>query len=261
MLNKLLKKDLSKNSRLLLILFVALISVSLITRGCKALGENLMFFKILSIFFDSVFYSLAVNVILQPFLRNFLNFTRSLYSDESYLTHTLPVTKNQLVNSKFITALVEVCAGFVCLVVSILIMYYTPTFFDKIGLLLSTIIIGKVSVVLVLALFVTLVIVEFLMFLSIIFFSIVIAYRNKEKRILKTFLITAIMSFVSITILSVFMFAVLAICGVKLTSSTLVLPRKAFFSVMLTGITVYSAISVVFYFLTKKALNKGVNID
>ena len=261
MLNKLLKKDLSKNSRLLLILFVALISVSLITRGCKALGENLVFFKILSIFFDSVFYSLAVNVILQPFLRNFLNFTRSLYSDESYLTHTLPVTKNQLVNSKFITALVEVCAGFVCLVVSILIMYYTPTFFDKIGLLLSTIIVGKVSVVLVLALFVTLVIVEFLMFLSIIFFSIVIAYRNKEKRILKTFLITAIMSFVSITVLSVFMLAVLAICGVKLTSSTLVLPRKAFFSVMLTGITVYSAISVAFYFLTKKALNKGVNID
>ncbi|MBQ4049080.1 MAG: hypothetical protein IJD07_00300 [Clostridia bacterium] len=261
MLNKLLKKDLSKNSRLLLILFVALISVSLITRSCKALGENLVFFKILSIFFDSVFYTLAVNTILHPFLRNFLNFSRSLYGDESYLTHTLPVTKNQLVNSKFITALIEVCAGFVCLVVSILIMYYTPTFFDKIGLLLSTMIVGKVSVVLVLALFVTLVIVEFLMFLSIIFFSIVIAYRNKEKRILKTFLITAIMSFVSITVLSVFMLAVLAICGVKLTSSTLVLPRKAFFCVMLTGITVYSAISVAFYFLTKKALNKGVNID
>ena len=74
MLSKLLKKDLNKNMRWLWILFAATIVVSAITRGCKELGENIAFFKILGIFFDSVFYALAVNVILQPFLRNFLNF-------------------------------------------------------------------------------------------------------------------------------------------------------------------------------------------
>lgn len=104
MLSKLLKKDLKKNMHWLWILFLSTIAIAGITRGFKELGDNSTFFKILSIFFDSVFYALAINGIIQPFLRNFLNFTKSFYSDESYLTHTLPVTKNQLITSKYITA-------------------------------------------------------------------------------------------------------------------------------------------------------------
>ena len=80
MLSKLLKIDLKKNMRWLWILFVATIVVAGITRGCKELGENIAFFKILGIFFDSIFYSLAVNVILQPFLRHFLNFSKSSWN-------------------------------------------------------------------------------------------------------------------------------------------------------------------------------------
>lgn len=260
MLNKLLKKDLSKDMRWLWILFVALIAVALLTKGCSELSDMALF-KILGILFDSIFYALAVNVILQPFLRNFLNFTKSLYGDESYLTHTLPVTKNQIINSKFLTALIEMCLGFACLVVSLLIKFYSPTFFETVGALLSTVIAGKVSVGLTLSLIIFLVVVEFLMFLSMIFFAIVIAYRSKESRMLKTFLLTAIMALAAITVLSVFLVIALSINGVKLTSATLVLPKKAFFSVIITGITVYCAIMITFYFFTKRAFNKGVNVD
>ena len=64
---KLLKNDLKKNMRWMWILFISTILVAGVTRGFKELGENIAFFKILGIFFDSVFYALAVNVILQPF--------------------------------------------------------------------------------------------------------------------------------------------------------------------------------------------------
>ncbi|MBO5910274.1 MAG: hypothetical protein J6Q15_02060, partial [Clostridia bacterium] len=134
MLNKLLRKDLKKNMRWMWILFVSLIGVAGITRGCVELGKSIVFFKIIAIFFDSVFYSLAVNVVLQPFLRNFLNFSKSLYGDESYLTHTLPVTKNQIINSKFITAVVEISLGFICLVGSLLLRYCSVTMFDTLKL-------------------------------------------------------------------------------------------------------------------------------
>ena len=73
MLSKLLKKDLKRNMRWMWILFVSTIGFAILGRLVKELGDNIMFFKILGIFFDSVFYSLAVNLILQPFLRNFLN--------------------------------------------------------------------------------------------------------------------------------------------------------------------------------------------
>lgn len=261
MLSKLLKYDLRRNMRWLWILFVSVIVVASLTKGCKELGKTIGLFRVLGIFFDSVYYALAVNVILQPFLRSFMNFTKSFYNDESYLTHTLPVTKNQLINSKFITMLIEVVLGFVCLVVSLLIMFASPTMFDTLKLLLSTMISGEFSAVVVVLLFVFLVLVEFLMFISIIFFSIIIAYREKEKRLLKTFIVAAAMSFIALFILGTVLIAVLAINGVDISSSAIVLSGNAFMSIILTGIIVYIMASVVFYFLAKHEFNKGVNVD
>ncbi len=261
MLGKLLKKDLNRNMRWLWILFVATIAVATITRVCKELGENIVLFKVLGIVFDSVFYALVVNVILQPFLRNFLNFTKSLYGDESYLTHTLPVTKNQIINSKFLTALIEIGLGFVVMVVSLLIMFFTPTMFDSLAFILSFVIIGEFSIGWLVSLFVALVVVEFLMFIAIIFYSIVLAYRAKENRVLKTFLITTALSFAAISVLFVFMVIVLAANGIQLTGATLTLTSSALMSVLWTGVVVYTILIVVFYVLSLKAFRKGVNVD
>lgn len=261
MLSKLLKYDLRKNMRWLWIIFVATIVVAGIDRGCKELSEKVAFFKIISIILDSVFYALAVNCILQPFLRGFFNFSKSFYSDESYLTHTLPVTKQQLINSKYITSLIEVVLGFISLVFSILIMYASPTMLDTLKFIFSAIVVGDISVVCVLVLFVLLVLIEFLMFLSIIYFSIVLANKQKEKRVLKTFMYTAGFAFASMSVLSIIMVVVMLACGVDLTVSTLILSKTAFFSIFVTGIVVYLMVAILFYFLTKREFGKGVNVD
>ena len=99
------------------------------------------------------------------------------------------------------------------------------------------------------------------MYISIIFFSIVIAYRAKEKRVLRSFLLTAGIAFIAISVLSIFMAVILIVNGVALTSTKLVLPSSAFMSAMITGIVVYSLVSVVMYVLTKREFNKGVNVD
>ena len=57
MLSKLLKKDLKRNMRWMWILFVSTIGFAIQGRLVKELGDNIMFFKILGIFFDSVFYN------------------------------------------------------------------------------------------------------------------------------------------------------------------------------------------------------------
>ena len=261
MFSKLLKKDLKKDLSWMWILFVSAILVSLLARGCSELGANISFFKVLSIFLDTVFYALIANCIIHPFLRSFLNFTKSIYGDESYLTHTLPVTKNQIINSKFLTALIEILLGFVCVISALLIRFASADFFTIIELLLSTLISGKFSTFLVIALIVLLIIVEFLMFISIIFFSIVKAYKSKEKKVLKSFLITGLMSFIALTILAVVMLVVMLINGVDLTSNIIVLSSSALYSLIISGIVVYSAVIIVFYYLTKREFNKGVNVD
>ena len=261
MLSKLLKRDLYKNMHWLWILFVATIGVAGITRGCKELGESIAFFRIMGIFFDSVFYALAVNVVLQPFLRNFLNFKVSFYSDESYLTHTLPVTKNQLLNSKYLTAIIEIVSGFACLVASILIMYATPNTGLMLQMLLSTIVSVNVSVWLVVSLFVVLIIVEFLMFISIIYFGIVMGFKSRDHKVLKSFIYTAICAMASIAVLAVVLVIVFVICGIELTTSTLMLSSSALFAVVISAIVIYLGISTLFYFLTRREFNKGVNVD
>ena len=261
MLGKLLKNDLKKNMRWMWILFVVTILFAGITRGCKELGTNLAFFKILGIFFESVFYALAANCIVQPFIRGFFNFTKSLYGDESYLTHTLPVSKNQIINSKFLTTLIELVLGFLTLIGSLLIMFASKTMFPTLKLFLSMIIVGEFSLFWVLTLFVILVVVEFLMFISIIYFSITLAYKSKEKRVLKTFLYTSAFALASLTVLSLAMITILLINGVNLSSTMLSLSFNTFLSIIITGIIVYSCVILLFYFLTKKQLNKGVNVD
>ena len=261
MLGKLLKNDMQKNMRWLWVLFVATIAFAGITRACTELGLNIAFFKVLGIFFQSVAYALIVNCLVQPFLRGFLNLTKSLYGDESYLTHTLPVSKNQIINSKFLTVLIELVLGFATLIVSLLIMFASNTLFPTIKLLLSTMIVGEFNLFWILTLFIILVVVEFLMFISIVYYSIVLAYKQKEKRVLKSFIYTAVFAFASLTVLSIAMVVVLLINNVNLTSTMLTLSSGAFLSIILTGIIVYSLVITLFYFLTKKEFNKGVNVD
>lgn len=261
MLSKLLKYDLKKNMRWLWILFVATIVIAGIARGCKELGNSIAFFKILGIIFESLFYTLAINCIIQPFLRSFLNFTKSMYGDESYLTHTLPVTKNQLINSKFLTSLIEMVLAFATIIVALLIEFASPSMFQMLKLLLATTVTGNISLFLVITLFILLVIVEFYMFISIILLSVVLAYKSKEKRLFKSFGFSALFAFAFLTALSIIMVIVLLINNVNLTSSTLILSNTAFICVLLTGIIVYSLAIILCYFLTKREFNKGVNVD
>ena len=261
MFSNLLKYDLKKNMRWLWILFASTLAVAGIARGCKELSESIAFFQIPRILFESLTYTLIANVIIQPFLRSFLNFTKSFYSDESYLTHTLPVTKAQLINSKFLTSLIEMVLGFACVVVSFIIIFASPETTTVLKLLISTIISGEISLFLVLTLFVILVIVEFYMFISIIFLAVVIAYRAREKRVLKAFLISAGLAFSFLTVLALVMIVVLLINNIDLSSATLVLSYNTFISVLLTGIIVYSLAILLCFILTHKEFKKGVNVD
>ncbi len=261
MFSNLLKYDLKKNMRWLWILFASTLVVAGITRGCKELSESIAFFQIPRILFESITYTLIANVIIQPFLRSFLNFTKSFYNDESYLTHTLPVTKSQLINSKFLTTLIELVLAFSCVIVSLLILFASPETTTMLKILISTFVAGEISLFVVLSLFVLLVIVEFCMFISIIFLSVVIAYKAREKRVLKAFLISAGLAFSFLIVLALVMVVVLLINNIDISSATLVLPYNTFISIMLTGIVVYSLAILLCYILTYKEFKKGVNVD
>lgn len=261
MLSKLLKYDLRKNMRWLWIIFVAALVAAGINRGTSELSKHYAVFKVINIIFDSVFYALIANCIIHPFIRSFMNFTKSVYGDEGYLTNTLPVSKNKILTSKYLTAIIETILGFATVVVAILIRYVSPTFFPTFKAILSMAIIGDFSIGLLLTLAIVLIVIEFLMYISIIFFSIVWGFRSNEKKILRSFLYTALMALCAIQFLSIVMIIVLVINGVEFASSTLTLTTTTMYSVLITGIVVYTGVVVLFYFLARLLYNKGINID
>ena len=261
MFSKLLRNDLKKNMRWLWILFVSTLVIAGIARGCGEFSKTIGVFKVFKIIFESLAYTLIANCLIQPFLRSFLNFSKSLYSDESYLTHTLPVKKSQIINSKFLTALIEMTLAFLTVVVALIIMFAGPGTVEFIKLLISTLIIDEISVFGTLALMVVLIIVEFYMFITTIFLSIVIAYRSRERRVLKSFLYSAGLAFAFLIVLAGVMVIVMLINEIDLLSTTLLLSKGAFLSLMSSGIIVYSLACLLCWTLTHRVFKKGVNVD
>ena len=122
--------------------------VKLTKYGLKDLYKILIIFYILAIFFASmtrIFFetanslagnvianilsgvtiSMIFNILINNILRMWANFRRNLYGDESYLTHTLPVTKSEIYLSKTLTMTISLFLDVLVIALSLFIAYGT----------------------------------------------------------------------------------------------------------------------------------------
>ena len=136
MLNKLFKYDFKRMSRILVYMYAISIALALITR-LVFLGNKIQFVFIIGQILQGFTFSAIANVLVNTFVHILSAFIRNFYKDESYLTHTLPVTKTNLLTSKFLSALLVIfCSVFVCFL-SLFIMFYSPEFMASIKLFIQ----------------------------------------------------------------------------------------------------------------------------
>ena len=124
MLNKLLKYDLKYMIKNMSIFYILAIFFSVTTRILFSLKETIIINIIGQISVGCMFAMLA-NILINTMMRSWVRFRDSIYKDESYLTHTLPVTKNDIYNSKFLQTLVFFIFGFMIIIICLFIAYYT----------------------------------------------------------------------------------------------------------------------------------------
>lgn len=103
MLAKLLKYDLKKSLKFFAIMYILILGFAIIGRLC-AENTEITFFVIVREICSGGIWAIIANLLINNILRLWANFRRSLYGDESYLTHTLPVKPSAIYWSKFITA-------------------------------------------------------------------------------------------------------------------------------------------------------------
>ena len=124
MLMKLLKYDLKYMIKNMGIFYILSIFFAITTRILFNMDQSAII-KILGQISVGCMFSMIASTLINTMMRSWVRFRDSLYKDEAYLTHTLPVTKNDLYNSKFIQTLIFFIIGFVIIIVSLFITYYS----------------------------------------------------------------------------------------------------------------------------------------
>ena len=288
MLKKLYKYDLKSVSMLLLILHGVLLVYSIIGRLAIAIAENFSsragadidthlslsttIFGMGAIAYILIYVIFIVGIVLATILYLAVRMQKSLFSDEGYLTNTLPVSSDKLLWSKILVFWTWSAIDFLCVALSILIlisypdtmpdiiagfqMFFTSLLgFEGFGVMAKTI-----TVVLG-------IIIEYFFYsTALILFSICLGSLFKTHKTLG-----AVVSFFGINIGQTIIMLILMFVVPPLNPISIVVTTDSGEVISSTGgngtaqmifmLAWYLVLSVVFYFGSRYILTKKLNLD
>ena len=259
MLRKLIKYDLLWILRTLVIFYVITFIFALLMR----LGGNLT---------DSVIGSLLrhilpgfvigamVSTLINAAIRIWVRFRQNCYKDEAYLTHTLPVTKAQLYDSKIISALLVSLRSVAVVIASFFIAFWNDDMYQYFHNLVET---SDFAFILV-GIIVT-AILEMIYIIAVGIFGLVLGHRANSNRVFNSAAIGIGLYFaLQAVLLAVVYCAGFFNDGIKAMFESN--PENAISLdnyrslIIITDIT-YLVLNVGLFLGAKKLFAKGVNVD
>ena len=106
MLRKLLKYDLKYMFKFLIIFYSLAIFFGTLTRIFLSI-ENSLIMNIIGQVCSGAAISMMFSILINNLMRFWVRFRSNFYGDESYLTHTLPISKSTLYLSKALTSIIS----------------------------------------------------------------------------------------------------------------------------------------------------------
>ncbi len=283
MLKKLYKYEWKSVSLLLLILHGVLLLYTLIGRIAITFAMNLDYGDSASLFTNNFIniggslYLLAyVFFIIGIFIATIVYLTariqKSMFSDEGYLTHTLPISPGKLLWSKILIFWTWLAIDTICLILSVfLLITYKETWpgimeaFRNFGHMISDT--GNLNdIALAVTSILTLFIQGFLYFTMLIVFSLCLGSQFKTHKILG-----AIVTFFGINIVQSILNAILVLCIPGLSPiSTMVTTEKGVvvsssggngYAAMIFTLVWYLILSVLFFLGSRYILSRKLNLE
>lgn len=262
MLKKLLKYDLIWCYKPLLVFYALGLFFSIIVRIVESFNQTLILLIIDKIC-CGVVIAMIINILINCLMRNWVRFVRNIYKDESYLTHTLPVSKNKIYLSKVLTAIITLLTSFIvitaCLMISTL---NEETWVILKESLEQSAIYFNCSVISFLLITILTIFFEFLFMMLSGILGIIIGHQSNNLKIVKSI----IAGFIIYVLLSLLTLGILYIIGfinpdIMSLFTKLEVNSSALKNMMAVGILVYATYNLGIYFIGNKLLNKGVNVD
>lgn len=265
MLGKLLKYDLKSNFKILSIFYIIGIAFAIMTRFIFEF-EQTVIIDIIGYLSIGGTIAMIFNILINNVMRLWVRFKQSLYGDESYLIHTLPVEKSSIYISKVLTSIVTMLVSILVIVLMLFIVYYSKDnvlFFknllDNMLRDLGTNYGIVISVLILLFL-------EFVNIVVVGFTGIMSGHRHNNNKVGYSILLGCIYYGVTQTIL-LGLILLLVLCNGELEilfqsfDTVDLISQKLLIDLIYTSTIFYSLAILIWSFIGTKVLKRGVNVD
>jgi len=263
MLNKLLKYDLKYMVKNMSVFYILSLFFAITTRILFSMDQSFMI-NLLGQISVGCMFSMVASILINTMMRSWIRFRDSIYKDEAYLTHTLPVTKNDIYNSKFIQTLIFFIVSFVVIIISLFITYYTPDRWLLIKNGINSITTGlEFNTWLFIVSMFTVIFLEVFNAIQCGFLGIILGYMQNNGKTGYSVLF----GFSAYIIAQTVVLALTFIVGLfnssigDLFKNNVMLDSGAFKLLVFLAIIIYLIIIFLMSILCKKMLNKGVNVE
>ena len=256
MLKKLTKYDLIWINKVMVIYYLIMITVCILTR-IASFNTSTTIGNIIYQILKGVSISCFASVLINSVIRIWVGFRNSIYKDESYLTHTLPVSKNTLYNSKIVSSLISIFLSIIVIVIGFIIAFLNKNLMTTIEMIFNS------NSLIIIGMFICIVLEMVYMIISGIL-GILLGYRTKDHKVLNSVLIGISFYY----IMQMLILGIVYIIGYfnsdigvlfKEASNTIM---DSSFSTLVVAVNIlYLIFIVIMYFIGKKIFNKGVNVQ
>lgn len=261
MIKNLIKYDLKRMLRFLVYFYAIAIGLATIAR-IILIGKNIQFIYILGQVFLSLCISAIIAIVVNTFVHIIRAFIFNFYKDESYLTHTLPVTKTQLLISKMLSALIVILSSVIVCVLSVLILFYSTSLKITLIAVFENVVSGfNMSALGFICLIALVVFSQICANLCMSFSAIVKGNSYNSKRISKGLVWFAIYYLGALFVTLLLVISVFTILGKLPELFATKMMQSSFILILIIATIAYFGIAISQFFLCKKLFNKGVNID
>ena len=261
MLSKLFKYDFKWMTKVTYIYALILVVISIALKIVESVDQTFLL-VILDKILVSMFISCVVSILLTCSIRIWVRFINNFYKDGSYLTHTLPVTKNELFNSKVLAGICSLLLSVLVIVICLAFVYLNKSTIEELKMMWDSLVAAYNSVFAVLFVvgLVVLIILEIIYIMMAGILGITIGHRSNNFKMIKSIAV----GLVSYGLLSAMSLGVIAIVS-KIIDYDIIgngFPSMNYLiGVGSAGLAVYLIYNIVYYLIAKKVFNKGVNVD
>ena len=263
MLGKLLKYELKYMIQNMSLFYIPCIIFAVTTRIIFSIDQTVII-KIIGQISVGCLFAMVFSILINTVMRSWVRFNDSIYKDESYLTHTLPVTKNEIYDSKFIQTLVFFTVGFIIVILSLFIAYYTEERWE----LLKGIINGlstslNVNTTFFVIGFLAVVFLEAFNAIQCGFLGMILGNRkNNNKTLLSVvFGLIAYMASQIIVLILMFIIGMFNNNIMDLFTQEVLLTNSSIKLLIILAIIIYLIAIIVMNIISKILFNKGVNVE